>query len=77
MKLGRIGVWAAALVMVGGFAQAALPKPKGLIDKVVNSQSRGIYGLGNTKYNKATWGNRWRQSLGRAPIIISPGVRGY
>ena len=77
MKLGRTSVLAFALVIIGGLAHAAaLPKPKSLIGKVTTSQSRGIYGLGNTKYNNVTWGNRWRQSLGRAPIVISPYVRG-
>jgi hypothetical protein len=77
MKLGRTSALAVAFAMAGGLAHAAaLPKPKSLIDKVETSQSRGIFGLGNTKYNKVTWGNRWRQSLGRAPIIISPYVRG-
>jgi hypothetical protein len=78
MKLGRTSVLAAVLALVGGLAHAAaLPKPTSLVDKVATSQSRGIYGIGNTRYNKVTWGNRWRQSLGRAPIIISPYIRGY
>jgi hypothetical protein len=77
MKLGRIGVFAVALGMVGAFAQAALPKPKSLIDKVETSQSRGTYGFRTTKYNQPAWGNRWHQTLGRAPIIMAPSVRGY
>jgi hypothetical protein len=77
MKLGRIVVLAAAFGMVGGFAQAALPKPKSLITKVATSQSNGLYGFRNTKYNQPAWGNRWRQTLSPAPIVMSPSIRSY
>jgi hypothetical protein len=77
MKLGRIGVWVVALWVVCGLAEAALPKPVNLNDRVVTSQSQGTYGLRFTKYNKSTWGRRWKQTLSPAPIMVSPYVRGY
>lgn len=77
MKIGRIGAWVLSLCALGGFAEAASPKPVSLLDRTTNSQSRGSYGFRNTKYNKAPWGNRWEQTIGRAPLILSPYVRKY
>ena len=75
MKIRRIGVWVFSLCVMGGFAEAGSPKPVSMVERVTTSESRGAYGFRNTKYNKASWGNRWWQTLGRAPIIVSPYVR--
>jgi hypothetical protein len=77
MKIGRIGVLAFIFCVAYGFAEAALPKPVSMIERVTTSQSRGAYGFRSTKYNHPSWGNRWRQSMGRAPVIVSPYARGY
>lgn len=77
MKIARIGVVALTLCVLGGFAEAALPKATPRIDQVTTSQSRGSYGLRQTKYNKPSWGARWHQTLGRFPVMMSPYVRGY
>jgi hypothetical protein len=77
MKLGRIGVWALALGLFGGLAEAGLPKPVNLNDRVATSRSAGLYGFRTTKYNHPAWGNRWKQTLSPARIIISPSIRGY
>jgi hypothetical protein len=64
------------LLLCGGVEAAKLPKPAPLVDKVTTSWSRGTYGIReSSKYNKMTWGNRWWQTLGKAPIIIHPSVR--
>ena len=76
MKLARIGALSVALSVVGGLAYAAAPKPVSMVDRVTTSQSRGSYGFRKTKYNKITWGARWHQTLGRAPVITSPYVAG-
>jgi hypothetical protein len=65
----------AGLLLCGGVEAAKLPKPARLIDKNTTSWSTGVHGLRNTKYAKPTWGNRWEQSLGKAPIIVHPSVR--
>ena len=69
--------WGAAIVLLvaGAMAEAGEPKPVSMVDRVTTSQSRGAYGLREGKYNRHTWGNRWKQSLGRAPVIVSPYVR--
>jgi hypothetical protein len=77
MKIGRIGVVALTLCVAGGFAEAALPKPASRIERVDTSESRGSRSLRWTKYANATWGNRWRQTLGRTPFVVSPYIRGY
>ena len=76
MKVRRIGVVAVGLCLMGAAAQAGLPKPVALVDRVATSQSRGGVGFHETKYNKASWGNRWKQSLAPAPVIVAPSVRG-
>ena len=69
---------ALALWVVAAAAEAGLPKPVKLVDRVATCQSQGAYGLRTGKYNRVGWGNRWNQSLGRAPIVMSPYVRaGY
>ena len=65
----------ASLLLCGGVEAAKLPKPARLIDKTTTSWSRGAYGLPESKYSKPSWGNRWWQSLGKAPIIVHPSVR--
>jgi hypothetical protein len=75
MKIGRIGLLAFTLGVAGGFAEAALPKPVSMIDKVATSVSRGAYGFRTTRYNKPTWGNRGPQTMGRVPVVLSPYVR--
>jgi len=67
---------ALALWIVAAGAEAGLPKAVKLLDRVETCQSR-VYGLRSGKYNRFGWGNRWNQSLGRAPIVMSPYVRGY
>jgi hypothetical protein len=76
MKIGRIGAAALALCGVGVLAEAGLPKPASLLKKTTTCQSQGAYGLRTGKYAKPSWGNRWRQSLQPAPVIVSPYVRG-
>jgi hypothetical protein len=68
---------ALALWMAAAGAEAGLPKAVNLLDRVTTCQSRGVYGIRAGKYNRPSWGNRWNQSLGRAPIIMSPYVLRY
>jgi len=75
MKLRRIGAAALGISLLGAAAQAGLPKPVALVDRVATSQSRGGVGFHETKYNKASWGNRWKQSLAAGPLIVAPSVR--
>ncbi len=75
MKVRRIGAAALGLCLMGAAAQAALPKPVALVEKVTTSESRGGPRFRNTKYNSPSWGNRWKQSLGSFPLIVSPAVR--
>lgn len=77
MKIARVGVWVLSLWALGGFAEAALPKPVSLLARTTTSQSQGTYGLRSTKYNKAAWGNRWHQSLARPPVNLAPYVRKF
>ena len=77
MKIGRVGVLAFIFSVAYGSAEAALPRPVSMVERVTTSQSRGSYGFRSTKYNKASWGNRWRQSLAPSPLVLSPSVRGY
>jgi hypothetical protein len=77
MRFGRIGVLAVALCVVCGLAEAGLPKPVSLIQKVSNSESRGATISRMTKYDKPTWGTRWRQTLAPVPAVVTPFVRGY
>ena len=75
MKLRRVGALSFALCVVGASVEAALPKPVVLVDRVKTSQSQGTYGFRKTKYNKPKSGTRWHQTLGRAPVVLSPYVR--
>jgi hypothetical protein len=78
MKIGRVWVWVIAFCVFGGLAEAYSPPKAALrLDQVVTSQSRGVYGFRTTKYNKPDWGHRWQQTMGRPPVVVSPGVRGY
>jgi hypothetical protein len=77
MRIGGIVVSALALCTLAAAAQAGLPRPVSMVERVATSQSRGAYGFRSGKYSKAAWGNRWNQSLGRAPVVVSPYVRGY
>jgi hypothetical protein len=76
MKLARVGALSFALCVVGVFAEAAPPKPVSMVERVTTGQSRGSYAFRNSKYNKSTWGARWRQTLGRAPVITSAYIGG-
>jgi hypothetical protein len=75
MKIRKIWMLGFSLCVAGGLAEAALPTASSRIDQVSTSQSRGSYGISWTKYNQPTWGTRWRQTLGRAPVFMSPFVR--
>jgi hypothetical protein len=75
MKIGRVGAWVVSLCALGGFVEAASPKPVSMIERTTTSQSRGAYGFRSTKYNKASWGNRWDQTIGRPAVIMSPYAR--
>ena len=76
MSMRRAAVVSLTFLVVASAAEAGLPKPAALIERVSTSQSRGVYGLSDSKYNQASWGNRWKQSLGRPTIVVSPYVRG-
>jgi hypothetical protein len=76
MKFCRIGFLAISLCAAGEFVEAAQPKPVNLLNRVTTSGSSGAYGFRSTRYNKASWGNRWRQTLGPSQLILSPYVRG-
>ena len=73
------GIVGVALVFLAAAAavEAGLPKPLRMVDRVTTSYSRGAYGFRTGKYSKHTWGNRWNQSLGRAPMIVSPYISRY
>ena len=65
-----------ALTVGAGVEAARMPKPVSLVDRVETSWSHGTT-LGQGKYQGASWGNRWWQSLGRAPIVTTPWVQQY
>jgi hypothetical protein len=77
MRVREIIGAALLLGLAAAAGEAGLPKPVNLLDRVANSQSRGTYGLRSGKYNSFSWGNRWNQSLGRAPVTVAPYIRGY
>ena len=77
MKIRGIVGSALALWMVAAGVEAGLPKPVKLLDRVMTCQSQGAYGIRSGRYNRLGWGNRWNQSLGRSPVVMSPYVRGY
>jgi len=61
-----------------GVAEAArLPKPTSTMDRVNTSWSRGTWGIRDGKYNRFTWGNRWWQTLGPAPLIMIHTIKQY
>jgi hypothetical protein len=62
---------------LGAGVEAGMPKPVSLVDQVETSWSRTTPGLSSTKYQSATWGNRWWQTLGRVPVIMTPWVLEY
>ena len=65
-----------ALAVGAGVEAAKMPKPVSLINQVETSWSRGT-NLGKGHYQGASWGNRWWQSVGRAPLIMTPWVQQY
>ena len=73
---GVVGI-ALFFVAVAAGAEAGLPKPVRLVNRVETCASRGAYGVRAGKYNKASWGNRWKQSLGRATVGLAPYVARY
>jgi hypothetical protein len=66
-----------ALAKGAGVEAARMPKPVSLVDRVETSWSRSTPLNKVGKYEGVSWGNRWWQSLGRAPLIITPWVRQY
>jgi hypothetical protein len=78
MKARTLLLAALMATAVGTAVEAAkMPKPVSLVERVETSWSRITPGIRNGKYDGASWGNRWWQSLGRAPVVMTPWVRQY